>query len=228
MRFCGNCGAKNDDGKKFCTKCGRQLGVPAAPAGPAIPARQPAPQTRVQQPAAQQWQPVAPAPPQKRGWGRTLAIVFLIVIGIALAGTVLLLFLPGGSGGTGGGGGTGGSGGGTSGTTAVNDAAMNAQIAAATKISSEQAKKAVGSAADALDAGNTATFSGLMMGDIITIPGVQGTIPPADQKALAAAIRQATVVEAFPDIVFYSMNFNGKEYQFYSMKEGSVWKIGGL
>ncbi|WP_416336022.1 zinc-ribbon domain-containing protein, partial [Candidatus Collinsella stercoripullorum] len=52
--YCGNCGAKNDDGNDFCIQCGANLkqfmapGAPGAAPGPAQPS---APQVRTPAPA---------------------------------------------------------------------------------------------------------------------------------------------------------------------------------
>ena len=84
MAFCTHCGAENQPGAAFCTKCGQPM---AAQPQPAQPAAQPGPsaQQPVQQPAYQQTYtaPAAPRQPMK------LELMSLIAGGLLILGGLL-------------------------------------------------------------------------------------------------------------------------------------------
>src|SRR5579871_790132 len=84
-QFCPNCGAKAEEGTRFCGKCGTNLGDPL-PVAPALPpaapsAPPPPPPTRVATAVAPP--PPSPSPQAKSGSGKVVVIV-LIVVGLLI------------------------------------------------------------------------------------------------------------------------------------------------
>jgi hypothetical protein len=170
----------------------------AAPAA----AEQPAVPLPATAPAAEATGAQAAAVTTKTAGGGHLKIIIAAIVIIVVVVTALLFLRPGGG--------------------TVTDADQ------ATKASIREATLSVTAAADALDAGRTDAFLGMLSGDVAAGLKTQISIPESDRKTLAGAFRKATVSSANPDVVYFTMDFKGKPYSFYSMKEGTVWKIGGL
>jgi hypothetical protein len=88
MAFCSNCGAKNDDGARFCTGCGTAVGGAPFIAPQAAPTP---PQYQYQQTAETSAAAVSAAP-EKIRHGFTTFVLWLGIIGSVIIGMLPILF----------------------------------------------------------------------------------------------------------------------------------------
>ena len=89
--------------------------------------------------------------------------------------------------------------------------------------------KVVGTAADALERGDDATFLGTLTASARTAAGDGLEIPPGERAAVAKALRAAKVVRETPDIVFYEMTVDGQTHSFYTVREeDGTWHVSGF
>jgi hypothetical protein len=92
----------------------------------------------------------------------------------------------------------------------------------------KESDHAVADAASALAAGNTSCLLPSVPEDLKNGMGGPFTIAPERATRIAAALREARAVEAYPSIVFYETNYDGVEYSFYTLKEGDQWILYGF
>ena len=87
--FCPNCGTNVADGAAFCPSCGTAFSAPQAPAAPVAPV---APQAPIA-PNYYAAPPVAPQPEKKKGKGKMIAIILVVIL--AIGGIIGGLFAAG-------------------------------------------------------------------------------------------------------------------------------------
>ncbi len=92
----------------------------------------------------------------------------------------------------------------------------------------KESNRAIADASAALAAGNTSCLLPSVPEDLKNRMGGTLTISPERATQIAAALREANVVETYPSIIFYETTFQGTNYSFYTLKEGDQWILYGF
>jgi hypothetical protein len=92
----------------------------------------------------------------------------------------------------------------------------------------QQTGEVIGRAADAISSGNQQAFLEELEESLRLQTGGELNLSSPGAPALALGLKNAKVIEVYPDIAFYEMSLDSETYMFYVLREGEEWKIGGL
>lgn len=207
MPLCPRCGDPIGPEEKFCGVCG--LPFTSAPPAQQAPARPVVPP--IMQPPAQ---PVMqPKPAGSRGFPFGKIVAGIVVVLVIFIGIILLLPdspPPPGGGTTAGG------------TVPTGEEPLRVQQ------SEKESRQMLNAAATALEKRDIAAFSQSVYPKDLARLGSPLVFQSGGEQGLAAALRDAQVVESYKGIIYYTSDNNGSPIRFITIKEGESWFISGL
>lgn len=79
-----------------------------------------------------------------------------------------------------------------------------------------------------LEANDTQSFADSLSNNDKELMTGSPHIPAEDAAKVAKAMKEATITEAYPDVIFYEMTVDGETYPFNMIKEDGAWKLDGF